>query len=109
MKVFRFLSLTLFPDRMDFCNFENYFKYLINPLRDIWVALPGYSYSSCESSASHCSPFMCLNSTVAACVWDVYVYTCMMHVTTPRGCMNAVRESALKVDCGRKIPCPAGH
>ena len=28
-----------------------------------------------------------------------------MHATAHRGCRNTVRESALKVDCGRKSPC----
>ena len=31
-----------------------------------------------------------------------------MHVITHRGCADTVRESALKVDSGRKIPCPRG-
>lgn len=29
----------------------------------------------------------------------------LMHVTAATGCMDTVRESTLKADCGRKIPC----
>ena len=32
----------------------------------------------------------------------------LMHVTAHEGCTDTARESALKVDSGRKIPCQTG-
>ena len=53
---------------------------------------------------SMCSTFLCPNNGTAASVWDLLTCT-LMPVTVHGGCTNTVRESALKVDCGRKIPC----
>ena len=53
-----------------------------------------------------CSVFMCPNNGVCCQCWRFLMWAQMlMHVTAHGGCMDTVRESALKVDSGRKIPC----
>ena len=72
---------------------------------EILVALPGYYCSSHKSSATHSyqcvSYFWC--PVVRLPVFGIFkvctdVYAC--HCT--EGCTNAVRESALKIDCGKR-------
>ena len=58
---------------------------------------------------SACSISMCPNS-VAAGVWNFKMCAQIsMHVTAHSGCANTVRESALKVNSGRKILCHPGE
>ena len=44
--------------------------------------------------------------------WTIWSLTCaqmLMHAIAHGGCRDTVRESALKVDSGRKIPCRTGE
>ena len=50
--------------------------------------------------------FVCPNKGMVAIFWGSL--TCaqmLMHAIAREGCTDTVRESALNVDCGRKIPC----
>ena len=50
------------------------------------------------------SSFVCSNNGVAASAWDLYVHTNTDAYDCTVGRMNSVRESALKVHSGRKMP-----
>ena len=55
---------------------------------------------------SVCRIFLCPDSGVAASVWDFLTCAQMLrHVIEHGGCTDTVRELALEVDSGRKIPC----
>ena len=57
-------------------------------------------------SASVYSIFMCPNNGVAVSVWDFLTCAqCWCVRFAHGGCTDTVRESALKADSGRKIPC----
>ena len=55
---------------------------------------------------SVCSISVCPNSAMAASVWGLLTCTQMlMHAIAHGGCTDTVRETALEVDSGRKVPC----
>ena len=82
------------------------------PLRDVWlcVTLTRVRHSSRKSSATHC--YRCVQCFPVSrqwygCQrWGFLPYAQMsMTAITDVGSRDTVRESALKVDSGRKIPC----
>ena len=74
------------------------------PLQEIWVAI-----STLPTPIDMCNIFECPNNGVCCMCWGFV--TCahmLMHAIACRGCTDTARESALKVDSGRKIPCRTG-
>ena len=83
----------------------------------IWVALPGQGYSSRKSSATHshqcvhyfrCTVVMAEQWYGCQCLGFLTCSLMLMHAIAHGGCTNAERESALKADSGRLIPCRTG-
>ena len=76
--------------------------------------LPGKTHSSRKSSATHscqCVQYFPVSKRrpYGSQCWGFL--TCaqmLMHAIAHGGCTDTVRESALKVDSGRKIPCRTG-
>ena len=82
-------------------------------LWEIRVTLPGYGTAAARAALpiriSVCSIFVCPNSGMAASVLGFL--TCaqkLLQTIAHGGCTDTVRESALKVDTGKKIPCRPG-
>ena len=70
-------------------------------------------HSSRKSSATHsyqCVQYFPVSKQWYGCqCWGFLTCTRMsMHATAHGGCRDTVRESALKADSGRKIPCRTG-
>ena len=80
----------------------------------IWVAFPRGKPAATGSrypTYGVCSVFQCfhnpLNSDMDCGIFNVHTNANACDCT--RGCADTVRESALKVDSGRKIPCRTGE
>ena len=84
-------------------------------LRDIWVALRP---CKAQQPREQCYPFLTMNavfSCVQTMVWlpmfrifNTFSPQTLMHAIAQGGCTDTVRESALEIDCGRKILCRTG-
>ena len=82
--------------------------------REIRVAFPGESQlrqSRAIHHMVHAWVFQCFHNPTN-CVMDYRMFNARTDVTAcdcTRGCTGTVRESAVKVDSGRKIPCRNGE
>ena len=85
---------------------------MLCPLREIRVAFPGKAQQPQEQRYPFlfvCVVFLCVQTMVWLPVSGIFNVTQMlMHATAHGGCMDTVRESAVEVDCGRKIACRTG-
>ena len=88
-----------------------YVSFLVLPclLRDICVTLPGKAQQLQEQRypfLSVCAVFSCIRQWYD-CQCSVFLTSAqmLMHATSHEGCTDTVRQSALEVDSGRKIPC----
>ena len=82
------------------------------PLPEIRVALPGKVQQPQEQRylfLSVCAVFSCVQTMVRLPVFGgLKCAHILMHAIAHGGCTDTERESALKVDSGRKIPCRTG-
>ena len=91
-----------------FYKYEASFCRAGNSGRLTWV-----KHSSRRSSATHscqCLPYFHV-SKQCCCCQRLGILTCaqtLMHAIAHGGCMDTVKESAMEVDTGRKIPCHTG-
>ena len=79
------------------------------PPWDIRFAFQGQSRATQPAMHTGCFSVSIIHGTLT---WTTGSLTCaqmLMHVTAHGGVRTHVRESALKVDCGRKIPCRTGE
>ena len=72
--------------------------------------LSGVRHSSCKTSATHsyqCVQYFRVTKQLygCQCLGFLMCTQMLMHAIAHGGCVDTVRESALKVDSGRKIPC----
>ena len=91
-----------------------FFFCFIYPLWEIQVALLGQGYSSCESSAAHscqCMQYFHVSKPRhgCQCLGSSPCTQMLMSAISHGGCADTVRESALNVESGRKIPCCTGE
>ena len=107
---FSFFLLFFFFFLFFFFSFFFFSSFLIFhcSLREIWFTLPEQGAAATRAALpipiSVCCISMCPNNGMAASVCGFLTHTQMLS-HAHRGCTNTVRESALKVDSGRKIPC----
>ena len=87
-------------------------KFSLSGLAGIRVALPGVNKAQQPQEQRYpflsvCVVFSCVQTMLYDCQCLEFV-TCAqmsMHAIAHGGCTDTVRESALKVNSGRKIPC----
>ena len=99
------LSLTVKEKR------KRFFFFLRTSLFYLWeaeVALQQHSSRMSSTTYSYwCAQYFCVSEQWCACQCLRFLLcSCMlMHVIAHWGCMDTVRESALRVDSGRKMSC----
>ena len=80
---------------------------------EIWVAFPGESQlqQSRYPTQGACGVFQCFHNPLDSDMdfGILNVCTDVNACNRTRGCVDTLRESALKVDSGRKIPCCTGE
>ena len=84
-------------------SFVSYFFFPVGNL----ARLTQLGHSSRKSSATHSCQCMQCFRVFKQCLGFLMYAKMLMHATAQWGCPDTVRESAMEVDSGRKIPCSA--
>ena len=83
------------------------------PLQEIWVTLPGWGTAAPRVAppipTSVCRIFVSKHWDGCRCLGFVTCTYMFMYAIAHGGCTTTTRESALKVDSKRKIPCCTGE
>ena len=110
-----------FKLRSDRLWIQNYFSTFYNCIVPMWfllweirVAFPGESQLRQSRATQPTSLAGCFSVSIIhrTLTWTTgsFMYAQIFNISDcTHGCADTVRESALKVDCGRKIPCRTGE